>query len=169
MKRGLPRQPTHDRAVDQVRLDLVGIHRLEMVHRDDALAQLLEPRILERQAELGLAEQEDLEQRIAARLEIGEHAQLLQALQRQRLRLVDHQQGPPPGARDGVEPLLDRREHARLGGVGRVDVEPRRDQPQQVLGAELGRDDLDDIHPLAVDLAEQVAPSAWSCPRPDRR
>ena len=43
---------------------------------------------VESSAELGLAEQEDLQQRIAARLEVGEHAQLLQALQRQRLRLV---------------------------------------------------------------------------------
>ena len=54
-------------------------HRIEMVHRDDALAQLLEPpEPCSSLAEFGLAEQEYLQQRVPAGLEVGQHAQFFE-------------------------------------------------------------------------------------------
>src|SRR3546814_5822729 len=65
--------------VEDIGLDLLGLHRVEVVRRDHALAQLFERRRMkERLAEFGLAEQEDLEQRMAAELEIRQHAQLFE-------------------------------------------------------------------------------------------
>ncbi len=51
-------------AVDDVGLDLIGVHRLEMMGGDDPLAKLLEALVARDPiAELGLAEQEDLNER----------------------------------------------------------------------------------------------------------
>src|SRR3546814_5285261 len=68
---GLPLPADQRQAVDHVRLDLLRRHRIEMMDRDHALAQLFEPvRTVERIAKFGLAEQHDLEQRKIGRAHV---------------------------------------------------------------------------------------------------
>src|SRR3546814_20314238 len=71
---GLPLPADQRQAVDHVRLDLLRRHRIEMMDRDHALAQLFEPvRTVERIAKFGLAEQHDRSE---------EHTSELQSLMR---------------------------------------------------------------------------------------
>ena len=65
--------------------------RIEVISRDHALRQLLEFRAREHAAQLGLADQHDLQQLALAGLQVGQQAQLLQHVGRQVLRLVDDQ------------------------------------------------------------------------------
>ena len=67
-----PPSPADDaQAMAHVRLDLFALHRIEMVHCDHALAELFEPvRAVQPFAEFGLAEQKDLQQRMAGGLEV---------------------------------------------------------------------------------------------------
>ena len=60
-----------------------------MEARDHALRQLLEVGPLEHRAQLGLADEDDLQQLPLVGLEVGEQAQLLEHVDRQHLRLVD--------------------------------------------------------------------------------
>src|SRR5690606_3973978 len=61
----------------------------------DALAQLAQTALVELAVELGLTQQQDLDQLLAARLEIREQAHLLERVLRERLRLVDDQEDAP--------------------------------------------------------------------------
>src|SRR3546814_20363835 len=73
---GLPLPADQRQAVDHVRLDLLRRHRIEMMDRDHALAQLFEPvRTVERIAKFGLAEQHDREQRMPARLDVRQRSE----------------------------------------------------------------------------------------------
>ena len=56
--------------------------------------------------EFGLAEQQQLEQRMRAELEVRQHAQLFERLDRQVLRFVDHQQAAAARARDFLRRLV---------------------------------------------------------------
>ena len=60
-----------------------------MEARDHALGELLELGPLEHRAQLGLADQDDLQQLALVGLEVGQQAQLLEHLGRELLRLVD--------------------------------------------------------------------------------
>ena len=64
-------------AVFDIGADLARLHRIQMMAGDHPLAQLLQ-RIAVRQrgAEFWLAEQQRLQQRMAAKLEVGQHPQL---------------------------------------------------------------------------------------------
>ena len=66
--------------------------RLEVEARDHALAELLELGLREHAAQLGLADQHDLQQLALVRLQVGQQPQLLQHVGREVLRLVDDQQ-----------------------------------------------------------------------------
>ena len=57
-----------------IRRDLVRQHRFEMMAGDNPLAQLLQLRTIEQIAEFRLAKQENLQQRLAAKLKIAQHA-----------------------------------------------------------------------------------------------
>ena len=59
--------------------------------RDHALRQLLELGPREHRAQLGLADQDDLQQLALVGLEVGQQAQLLEHVGREILRLVDDQ------------------------------------------------------------------------------
>src|SRR3546814_3200413 len=66
-------------AVENIRLDFLGLHRVQMMRRDHPLAKLLERRRMEQcLAEFGLAEQEYLQQRMTAELEVRQHPQLFE-------------------------------------------------------------------------------------------
>src|SRR3546814_15876742 len=83
--------------------------------RDHALAQLFERRRMEQGlAEFGLAEQEDLEQRMAAELEVREHAQLFERRDGAILPFVDDQQRALAGARLFAQILLHRAQQLGL-------------------------------------------------------
>ena len=89
-------------------LHLVGIHGFEVVGGDHPLAQLLQPvAVHQRVAELRLAQKQRLEQGMRAQLEVGQHPQFFQCLDRKVLRLVDDQQAAPPGARLFVQEAFD--------------------------------------------------------------
>ena len=75
-----------------VALGLVGVQRADVAGGRHALAELLHLGALQDLAELGLADQEALQQRLVAELEVRQHAQLFHRARRQVLRLVDDQQ-----------------------------------------------------------------------------
>ena len=137
--------------------DFLGLHRLEMMRRDHPLAQLFQPRrILQQVAKLRLAQQQDLQQRMRAQLEVGEHTQLFERLDREVLGLVHHQQTAATGARFLVQERLDQRERARLvvppgrqaeGACGHVD---------QLVAIKPAGHDLCRGQSLAVDRCQQM-------------
>ena len=90
------------------------VHRPEVIGRDDALAQLLHLRSLHHAAQLGLADQEALQQRLVAELEVRQHPQLLDRARRQVLRLVDDEQRATLVDGDLAQECLERREQRRL-------------------------------------------------------
>ena len=71
--------------------DLSLIQWMQVGGDGDPLSQLLECRILQLLAQPLLANQEDLQQRAALDLQVGQHAQLFERVQIQILRLVDDQ------------------------------------------------------------------------------
>jgi hypothetical protein len=79
-------------AVLDVALGLVLVQRADVAGGRHALAELLHLGPLQDLAELGLADQEALQQRLVAELEVRQHAQFLDRARRQVLRLVDDQQ-----------------------------------------------------------------------------
>jgi hypothetical protein len=82
-------------AVSDVGTGLLGTERFELPANADSLAQLTEPATGEFAIELGLAEQQDLDELLATRLEIREQSNLLEGVLGERLRLVDDQQDTP--------------------------------------------------------------------------
>src|SRR5690606_12036695 len=108
--------PTHPlEPVDDVRLDLGALHRLQVMRRDHALAELLERGMpLQRRAKFRLAEQQRLQQRMVAELEVRQHPQLFECLDREVLRFIDDQQATPPCPGFFMEQALDGPQRARL-------------------------------------------------------
>jgi hypothetical protein len=79
--------------MDEIALDLIGLHRLEMVAGDDPLAKLLEAfPFRELISELGLAEQENLNQSTALCGEVRKHAKLFERRHGEALGLVDDEE-----------------------------------------------------------------------------
>ena len=84
-------QPGHREAVaDVAPVSLVG-QRTQVVARDHALRELFQLGPREHLAQLGLADQDDLQQLAFVGLQVGQQAQLLQHVGREHLRLVDDQ------------------------------------------------------------------------------
>ncbi len=66
-------------AMLDIGFDLARLHRFEMVCGDDALAELLElVRMRQQLLELGLAEQQRLQQRVRTELEVRQHPQFFE-------------------------------------------------------------------------------------------
>ena len=89
VERDRPRHAGDREAMADVVLGFLGRERVQVEARDHALGELLEVRALEHRAQLGLADQDDLQQLPLVGLEVGEKAQLLEHLGREHLRLVD--------------------------------------------------------------------------------
>ena len=85
----------HFQAAPNVLRGLRGRERPEVVARRDALRELAQIRLREQTGELGLPDQEDLEQLLFRGLEIGEQAHLLEHLVREPVRLVDDDHRAP--------------------------------------------------------------------------
>ncbi len=94
---------------------------------------------------------------MAAGLKVRQQPQFLERGEVERLRLVDDQQGTPPGARGGMQAALDPGEQLGLGHAVGIEVEPVRHHAQQVVGLDLGRGDADGEQALAIDRRHQMA------------
>ena len=143
------RQPVRD-----VLLRLGRRQRLEVKARDHALRELLELGPREHRAQLGLADQDDLQQLAVAGFEIRQEPQLFEHLGRQVLRLVDHEQvvladrvGAQQELVERVDVVLDGRRHLRelRAAVLVGHVELIADRLQQLDDRQLRVEDVRDI------------------------
>ena len=132
-----------------------------MEARDHALRQLLELGPLEHRAQLGLADEDDLQQLALVGLEVGEQAQLLEHVGREHLRLVDDEDvvladgvGLEQEVVERVDVGLDRRRLAVGGGDRHVELVA--DRLQQLDHGELRIEDVGDVAALR-DLLEEAA------------
>ena len=91
---------------------LAARERSEMPAQRDALVQLRELGIEEQLAELRLADEHDAQQLLGRRLEVQEQPDLLQQLDRERLRLVEHD--------DARAPRLALRDQVRVQRVHQI-------------------------------------------------
>ncbi|MNV59860.1 hypothetical protein D3C71_1523050 [compost metagenome] len=82
-------EPRHRQPVRNVLLRFLRGERIEMKTGDHSLRQLLHRRARHHRAQLGLADEDDLQQLALAGFQIGQQTQLLQHVSRQVLRLVD--------------------------------------------------------------------------------
>jgi hypothetical protein len=78
-------------AVTHVGRGLVAGERIEVVTTGDALRELPQLGAVQHLAQLGLADQDDLQQLLGLGLEVGQQAHLLEHVGREVLRFVDHQ------------------------------------------------------------------------------
>ena len=105
-----------------VRARLLLGERPQVISRGDPLGELTQLRPGEELRQLGLADQDDLEELLPRRLEVRQQPDLLEHLGAEVLRLVDDQHGPTPapvrveqGLGERVDEDLEAR---RAGGIG---------------------------------------------------
>ena len=114
--------------------------RLQVVARGHTLGELAQVLAGQHLAQLGLADEDDLQELLARGLEVRQQADLLQHLAAEVLRLVDHQHGAAPArvrvqqvAVEGVDQRLE------AGGARGIDhVQLVADRGQQLDGREGG-------------------------------
>ena len=100
---------TADRdAVTHVRRRLIPVERLQVVARGHALRKLSQVIARERVTELGLADQQDLQQLFGVRLEVRQQANLLQEFRIEVLGLIDDQDGAPTALVCGQQMAVQR-------------------------------------------------------------
>ena len=127
-----------------------------MEARRDPLRELREVGPQHHVAQLGLADQDQLQQLVLAGIDVGEHPQLFQRLAVEVLRLVEDQHHPPPVGvfldqiglqpREEVDVVL-----ARAGGL----VQRHQHPAQQLAAAALGVGDQRHAD-VVLDLAQQM-------------
>jgi hypothetical protein len=147
--------------------------RVEVKARDHALRQLLQLRAGQHLAQLGLADQHDLQQLALAGFQVGQQAQLLQHVGAQVLCLVDDQHAALAGRvalqQEGVQRVdvvLDRG-RARIGRGTGMWNSSQTDCSSSV-HRELG---VEDVGHVAVRRGSAPGSSGtrWSCRRRSRR
>jgi len=120
----------------QVRLALIGIERVEVIARGDALCELAQFGTRELFAQLGLSEQDDLQQLLRRCFEVGQQTHLFERCGRQVLCLVDDQHHAQSG-RVGFEQVSVECVHQRLDvAAAAVQIQPQflADRLQQLGG-----------------------------------
>jgi len=101
-------QASHRQPVlDVVRRLLLG-QRVEVEARHHPLRELLQFGLEQHVAQLGLADQDDLQQLALVGLQVGQQAQLLQHVDRQVLRLVDDQHVVQPRGVGAQQEFVER-------------------------------------------------------------
>ena len=146
-------------AVFDIAADLVGLHRVEMMRRDHALAQLFQPLGVQRGAKFGLTQQQNLQQRMRAELKIRQHAQFFQRRGLQVLGFIDDEKAATSGARLILQEILECAQRGGLVGGARVrqlNAECLRCQPHQFVPIELAGHDLAHGQPLPIDRGDQM-------------
>ncbi len=157
-------------AVTHVGLGLGDVQRRQVVARGDALGELAQFRAVEQLAQFRLAEQDDLQQLLRRRFEVGQQAHLFERLDRQVLRLVDDQHHAQ-ALRVGVEQERVQRVGQRLEAAALAldrQLQLLADGLHQFHRRELGVEHQGDARVLR-QLVRAAAGTAWSCrcrPRP---
>lgn len=149
--------PRDGEAVGDVGLRLLQGQRAKMEFRGDALRELGQVRARDQLAQLRLAHEDELQQLVLVRVDVGEHPQLFERLRRQVLRLVEDQRGASAGGVFLDQEVLELPEELHVG-LRRVGLLPQRHKhPMQQLAAPaLGVRDQPDAVVLR-DLVEQLA------------
>ena len=145
-----PLQARHGQAVGDVLLGFLRAQRIEVKARNHALGQLLQRGAGHHGAQLGLADEDDLQQLALAGFQVGQEAQLLQHVGRQVLRLVNDQHRVAPGAMrreqrgiERVDVILDRFHPGHRGLVRHAKFVAN--GAQQLAHRELGVEDVGHI------------------------
>jgi hypothetical protein len=126
--------------------DLLVAQPLEPVADRDALGYLAERRVLELGLELRLAHQDDLQELLGGRLQVGDEAQVLQDLGAQVLGLVDEENHRPAALGLGQQEVVQRLELLQPGQALHRQVQLRAHEGHDLVEAERGvveEDDLD--------------------------
>src|SRR6266850_652293 len=131
-------RPRDAEAVPDVEARLLGGQRADVAAQSDALLELAQLGHVELVAQLGLADEEDLHQLLAGRLEVREQAHRLQRLHREVLRLVDDQDRAQPLPVLVDEELVELEQPLGVGGAHRLHAPVVQDVLQQPLGGEGG-------------------------------
>ncbi len=121
-------------AVRDVPLGLEPVERGEVITNRDPLAKLAQALLVELVAQLGLADQDDLEELALVRLEVREQAHLLEEIRLEVLRLVDQEHHVVPG-RGLLQEITV--QHLDVGGPvdpPRLETELDQDRPHQLRG-----------------------------------
>jgi hypothetical protein len=128
-----------------------------VVAGDHALAQLLHAGAVQGGAELRLAEQEGLQQRLVVGLEVRQHAQFFHRARRQVLGFVDDQQGALALVVDIAQELLQARQQVGLARAFVRQAEGRDHHAQRVVRIQVGVDDVGGDDLVGGQAVEQVA------------
>ena len=143
--------------MDEVRLDFAFLHRLEMMGGDHALAQLFQACMtLQGFAELRLAQQEGLQQRMVAQLEIGQHPQFFECTDLEVLGLVDDQKAAAPGPGLFMQEVLDFAQSAGLVVPFDRQAEALGDDMDDFFRSQLAGHNLSDSELLRIHGGHQV-------------
>ena len=120
-------QPEH-----QVGGDIAAVQRLEAEAVCDAVVELPHGALVQPLIEFRLAEEDDLQQLVAAGFEVGEQADLFEGVRRHRVRFVDEDDDLPAGGVDLEQTVLQRPQQqlslpcrqveAQFGGDGVQDL-----------------------------------------------
>jgi hypothetical protein len=142
------------KTVPHVGASLLGTEWFELPANADPLAQLPESTTVELSIEFGLAEQQDLDELLATRLEVRKQSDLLEGVLGERLRFVDDQQDTSalslPLDQKGVE--LGHQTTARESL--RQKAELGTDRLQELEGCAAGIEEKGDLG-IAVEALEQ--------------
>ena len=154
-------QPTDRQAVPDVAARFNLGQGFEVKARDDALRELFQLGPCEHGAQLGLADQDDLQQLALVRFQVGEQAKLLEHVDRQALRLVDDEHVVLPDRMGAQQELIERVEIVldRAGAgfaLRQLDVKLVADRLQQLGDGQLGVEDVGDVAVLR-DLLQEAA------------
>ncbi len=137
-----------------VRMGLAALERLEMKIDGNALRELAQFGAAQLRAQLGLTDEQNLENQILVRIDVRQQSQLFEHLDRQVLRFVENQQGAPAFGVLAYERIDERLVFGDVGIVGRSDAERRKRPAVYRLKAAMGIADEPDGDLLA-ELREQ--------------
>jgi hypothetical protein len=132
--------------------DQRGLHWRHGKTVGDAFLQLAHVRQVQVRIELGLAEQDDLQQLVAARFQVRQQADFLERLQRHGLRLFHQQQHLAAGRVAGDQFVVQAAQHLVGAAPGRLQAQLGGDGVHHLLGPQAGIDQVDDV-----DIVRQPA------------
>ena len=125
--------------LEDITFGLGSVERLEVVSRDDALAQLLESFRAHRRTKLALSQDKRLQQRSTIDLKIGEHPQLFDGFLRQPLRFINHQQNALTLLRASTKEGFQILEQTRFRDPVTFQPECGGDETKQIVGLQVCR------------------------------
>ena len=111
----------------------------------DALLQLAHVGQGEVAVELGLPEEDDLQQLVGAGLEVREEPHFLERGERHRMRLVDEGDHLLAFGMHRDELFLQRAQHLRRAGPGHLEAEVGRDRAQHLVAREARHREVDHL------------------------